>query len=109
MLGVDTAVILRTSSELEAVLRNNPFPDGFQSALHVGFMSQGPSGPGIAALDDEAFIPERVAVVGNEVYLYLPDGLGRSKLPGHLARQLKVSTTIRNWKTVHQLVGLATE
>ena len=52
--------------------------------------------------------PEAATVVGREVYLLLPDGIGRSKLPGAVARRLGgASTTVRNWRTVTTLRDMA--
>ncbi len=54
------------------------------------------------------FSPEDVVVDGSDVYLHLPNGMGRSKLPDYLGRQLAVPITFRNWNTVTKLVELVT-
>ena len=54
-----------------------------------------------------AFSPERFVVSGSEVYLYLPNGMARTKLPGYLDRKLRVPATIRNWNTLTKLIELA--
>ena len=41
------------------------------------------------------------------MYLHLPNGMGRSKLPDYVGRQLEVPITFRNWNTVTKLVELA--
>jgi uncharacterized protein (DUF1697 family) len=47
---------------------------------------------------------EDFAVAGREVYLYLPDGYGRTKLTNDLfERKLGVTATTRNWRTVNAL------
>jgi uncharacterized protein (DUF1697 family) len=46
-------------------------------------------------------------VVGREVYLHLPAGIGRSKLAADLARRGGPEGTTRNWRTVTTLVELA--
>ena len=65
------------------------------------------SGNAVRALDPERFLPDRFAVVGTEIHLHLPGGLGRSKLPPHLDRRLGVPVTRRNWSTVTGLLDLA--
>lgn len=105
--GFEVAVVLRTPNALKNVLRNNPLAGVDPSNLHVGFMRQKPSGTGLSRHDKERFLPERYAVVGTELYLYLPDGMARTKLPDYLNRQLKVPITVRNWNTVRRLVDLA--
>jgi uncharacterized protein (DUF1697 family) len=100
-------VIFRSSAELAHVVERNPFPRADRSKLHVGFMAAKPATAVLAALDGEPFLPDEFAVVGSELYLHLPDGMGRTKLPDYVVRRLKVPTTVRNWNTVMKLVELA--
>lgn len=106
-LGMDVTVMLRTSAQLKRVVRRNPFPDAGASQLHVGFMSHRPSAQIAQKLDLQRFRPDDVVVEGSELYFHLPNGMGRSKLPGYLGAQLKVPITIRNWNTVTKLLELA--
>jgi uncharacterized protein (DUF1697 family) len=105
--GIKIDVMLRTPAELMEVLEANPFPNVDSSSLHVGFMKAEPPEDAVARLDPDGFLPERFAVRGRERYLFLPAGMGRTKLPAYLDRQLKVPTTVRSWKTVVKLVELA--
>jgi uncharacterized protein (DUF1697 family) len=106
--GLDVPVVLRTGAELRKVLRDNPFVDHDPAAIHVGFMAT-KAGPSlITALDVEAFEPERFSIKGTEIYLFLPNGMARTKLPSYLDRRLRIPTTVRNWKTVTKLVELTT-
>jgi uncharacterized protein (DUF1697 family) len=106
-LGVD--VILRTPANLAAVARRDPFPRAERAKLHVGFMAAKPAASLVAALDGEPFLPDEFAVVGTELYLHLPGGMARTKLPDYVLRRLKVPTTVRNWNTVTKLVELSRE
>lgn len=105
--GIDTTVVLRTPHELERVVEANPFTGVDPSQLHVGFMAQKPLAAAVAKLDAERFRPEEFAIGGCELYLHLPNGMGRTKLPGYLDRQLKIPTTVRTWNTVTKLLALA--
>lgn len=105
--GIQIDVMLRTPGELKKVLEANPFPTVDSSALHVGFMKVEPPREVVARLEPEQFLPERFAIKGKERYLFLPAGMGRTKLPAYLDRQLKIPTTVRTWKTVMKLVDLA--
>lgn len=52
--------------------------------------------------------PEQLVVGERELYLHLPDGMGRSRLAAELARRRgDVEITIRNWRTVTKLLELA--
>lgn len=106
-LGMEVVVVLRTAAQLEKVVRRNPFADVDVSKVHVGFMPKRPSATAVKTLDIERFRPEDAIVVGSDVYVHLPNGMGRSKLPDYVGRQLDVPITFRNWNTVTKLVELA--
>jgi uncharacterized protein (DUF1697 family) len=105
--GIGITVVLRTPAEFAKVVTANPFSRADLSKVHVGFMARQPPKALIATLDAERFEPEAVAVRGAELYFHLPDGMGRSKLPDYVGRQLKIPTTVRNWNTVLKLASLA--
>lgn len=104
--GLDVPIVLRTGAAMGTVLRNNPFHDRDPAALHVGFMATAATPSVIGALDAGAFAPEQFTISGKEIYLYLPNGMARTKLPAYLDRRLKIPTTVRNWNTVAKLVEL---
>jgi uncharacterized protein (DUF1697 family) len=107
-LGIDIAVVLRTAPELRAVVTANPFAHADTAKLHVGFMAEKPAAAVVAKLDADQFAPEEFIIQRSELYLHLPNGMGRAKLPAYLDRRLKVPTTVRNWKTVTKLLELTT-
>ena len=48
--------------------------------------------------------PEELHIIGQEVYIYYPEGIGRSKLTNtFLEKKLKTMGTARNWNTVLRL------
>jgi uncharacterized protein (DUF1697 family) len=98
--------MIRTAGALEKVVKANPFPDVDQSKLHVGFMTRKPSATAVANLDAERFQPEQFVVSGTELYVYLPNGVGNTKLLAYVGRQLGIPTTVRNWNTLTKLVEL---
>jgi uncharacterized protein (DUF1697 family) len=105
--GIDIHVVLRTEQELEQVVKANPFAGVDLSKVHVGFMADKPAAAKVKTLDADRFVPEEFALRGCELYLHLPNGMGRSKLPAYLDRQLEIPTTVRNWNTVTALLDLA--
>jgi uncharacterized protein (DUF1697 family) len=105
--GIDVDVVLRTVPELAKVVKANPFAGADPSKLHVGFMTRAPAAAVVTALDGDAFAPEHFAIRRTELYLHLPNGMGRAKLPGYLDRRLKIPTTVRNWNTLTKLLELA--
>jgi uncharacterized protein (DUF1697 family) len=106
--GIAPVVALRTPRELEKVVHSNPFARADLAKVHVGFMASKPTAASVKKLDAERFLPEEFAFRDRELYLFLPNGMGRTKLPAYLDRQLKIPTTVRNWNTVTKLLNLAT-
>ena len=109
-MGVDVRVLVLSKSRLEKVVEQNPMVelDDDPTHLHVAFFSAIPISSAVKALDGAAFAPDRFAVAGDVAYLHFPDGMGRSTLdPGKAFAKLGVWFTVRNWRTVNQLVQLA--
>lgn len=103
---VQPDVVVRFREELHRVLAGNPFLDrsGDPTHHHVAFLA-GPASLG--DVDPSAFAPEDAAAGEREVYLFLPGGIGRSKLAAALSRRATGSGTVRNWRTVTKLAELA--
>jgi uncharacterized protein (DUF1697 family) len=104
--GFDITVVLRTRAELQRVVKDNPFARADLKTVHVGFMASKPSPAAVRDLDTDQFAPDEFAIKGTDLYLHLPNGMGRTKLPPYLDRKLKVPTTVRNWNTVLKLLEL---
>lgn len=109
--GFRPAVILRTSSELRDVIARNPFATrrGIDpSKLLVTFLA---TDPGREARDKVLKIkadPEELRISGRELYIYYPNGMGRSKLSlAVIEKTLKTSGTGRNWNTITKLLEIA--
>ena len=103
--GFDVPVIVRTASELSAIVAANPFPGVEPTRLHVSFLADAPDAAAKEAAAAQEWTPEEFTVVGREVFLHLPEGMGRSVMVPRL--KLIKSATTRNWNTVLALVELA--
>ena len=103
---LDPEVHVRTADELAAIIDGNPFTDRASDPkqLHVTLFSEQPEP---VDLDPAAFEPEAWEFGDRVVYLYLPDGMGRSKLAAQLARRAGSAGTARNWRTVTKLLDMA--
>jgi uncharacterized protein (DUF1697 family) len=102
--GFSVPVVVRSATEMANVITESPLTELDSSKLHVGFMGERPSAAAIAACDPAEFLPETFAFVGSNVYLYLPHGMARTKLPSYLDRRIEGPMTVRNWNTVNALV-----
>lgn len=105
--GFRVPVVLRAIDEVRAAIDANPFSGVEPRALHLGFLAERPSAAAMAGLDPDRFAPDRFAVCGREIYFCYPNGMGRSKLTPAYFKPLGTVCTVRNWNTVHALVGLA--
>lgn len=103
---IATPVVLRTARQFSTAVRRNPFPDVDRSRLHLGFLRQAPAADAVARLELEQFTPDEAQIVQADVYLYLPSGMARNKLPTYVDRHLKAAMTVRNWNTVTELHAL---
>jgi uncharacterized protein (DUF1697 family) len=106
-LGLSTEVILRTAGELRGVIDRNPMRVGDPAKFSVWFLQEPPAPAWLDGLDVSSFMPEEMRADRLEIYLNLPNGTGRAKLPVALGRRLKVAATMRNWRTVNALMSLA--
>jgi len=109
-LAVRSPVITRSAPELGRIAAGHPFAaEGLAPAtLHVTFLAATPDPALVEALEPPVAAGERWAVLERQVYLYCPDGYGRTKLNnGYFERRLKVAATTRNWKTVGTLAEMA--
>jgi uncharacterized protein (DUF1697 family) len=106
-LGFVVPVILRSRAELVKVVKQNPFARAAAdpTKLHVTFLGESPD-PALRQLDAADFKPEKFATGRREVYLSLPNGLGRSKLAVAVEKALRGSGTTRNWRTVTTLLDM---
>jgi uncharacterized protein (DUF1697 family) len=52
---------------------------------------------------------EEVALLGREIYLFLPEGMASAELPVAPAKVKGRSVTQRNWRTVTALLSMAEE
>ena len=109
--GFRPVVIVRTPSELREVIRKNPFAKrrGIEPGkLLITFLAAEPSQEVQDKMLDIKSDPEELRIEGLELYVYYPNGMGRSKLSFALIeRTLKTPGTGRNWNTVTKLLEMA--
>ena len=97
-------------SDLRDAIGRNPFAKrrGIDaSKLLVTFLA---AALGLEARDEILKIKsgqEEVRIDGRELYVYFPDGMGRSKVWPAIEKVLKKSGTGRNWNTVTKLLEIA--
>jgi uncharacterized protein (DUF1697 family) len=109
--GFRPRVILRTPSDLKDVVARNPFRTrrGIEpSKLLVTFLESHPAAEALEQVLKIKADPEELHIDGREVYIYFPNGMGRSKLSWvTVEKKLKISGTGRNWNSVTKLLEIA--
>jgi uncharacterized protein (DUF1697 family) len=104
-------LIIRPVEEMFQIVAANPFldEDGIKTdKIHVTFLSEKPKFINSEIINHLDFSPDRFKIIEKEIYLYCPEGYGKSKLSNNFFEsKLKVTATTRNWSTVNKLVEMA--
>ena len=107
------AVILRTIDELRKAIAATPFDAGRNlepGKVLVTFLADDPPAEAEPKLATLKSYPEEIHLIGRELYIYFPDGAGKSKLPwSQVEKLLKVTGTARNWNSVRAILAMAEE
>ena len=108
--GFHAKVMVRTSAEFRDIVDNNPFqnqPMKESKWVVVMFLATRPDSGAQEDLQKTYVGTEELCIIGQEVYIYYPNGIGRSKLSNtFLEKKLKTAGTGRNWNTILQLQKL---
>jgi uncharacterized protein (DUF1697 family) len=110
--GFRPEVILRTPDEMRSAIVANPFTgrDLEPGKILITFLAADPAPETRATLASFKDYPEELHLKGRELYIYFPNGAGKSKLPWSKVEKLtKVSGTARNWNSVTKLLAIAEE
>lgn len=107
--GFAPQVVVRTAGELSDTVTAGPFAarPAARTHVHVGFVSLAEPPPDLSGLELSAYAPEEAVVVGHDLHLHLPSGMGRSPLASAVARLDGTPMTLRNWQTVSTLADMA--
>jgi len=109
--GFEPHIILLTADTLKKAMASNPFPDAESdpSKLYLFFLASVPENPDTDSLEKARAESERFVLEGDFAYLHAPDGIGRSRLAARLEKALGVSGTGRNWRSVCQILEMASK
>jgi uncharacterized protein (DUF1697 family) len=99
-------IFIRTVGEWKTVIAENPFQqvEDTKKLLFL-FLAAEPADETIAAVKEAHSGVEDIRFSGQQVYIYYPEGMGRSKVASpFFDRYLKISSTGRNWNTTLKLL-----
>jgi uncharacterized protein (DUF1697 family) len=104
-------VMIRTSKELNDLFSSNPFlgeNDFDPSKMAVIFLHDEPSDTQIQKVLDIDYPPDKFRITGKEIFIYCPNGFGRTKLyTNFFEKKMGVIGTARNWKTITTILNIA--
>jgi uncharacterized protein (DUF1697 family) len=108
--GFHADVVVRSLSELKRIIARSPFAS--RKGLNPGLLTVTFLGCDLAKEKSDRILAikagsEEVKLGKRELYIYYPDGIGKSKLMPALDRVLERTGTFRNWNTVTKLVEMA--
>ena len=106
-LDLQIEVLVRTLAEIESIMERGPVlsPRADMNKLLVMFLADVPGAQEQARLVAWHKGSEMMEIRGPEIYLYYPEGIGRSKLSGAvIENRLNTYGTARNWNTLTKLL-----
>ena len=109
--GFEVPVIVLSIEKLKYIIDNNHFLKDINkdiAFLHVTFLSSKPDYYDSKVIEGKKQEGEDVFFTDDAVYLYCPNGYGRTKLTNnYLETKLKTGATTRNWKTMIELFKMS--
>jgi uncharacterized protein (DUF1697 family) len=109
-LGVECEVMTRTAAELRAVVEGNPLAEVATDPAKylVAFLSDKPKPAAVRTVQAADYGDDEIRIVDDHAYLWCPRGVNDSPVvKAAWQRELGVSATTRNWRTVLRLAELA--
>ena len=101
--GKPVGVLVRTAAEMQAVLKDNPFPKAAPNRTVAIFLDDPPPADTLAAVKGKK--DEQIGLGKREIYIHYGDGMGQSKLVVPAAK----AGTARNMNTVATLAKMAAD
>lgn len=103
-------VLIRTAEKMRKLLFVNPFLEEEKfdpSKMAVLFLYKKPSKAQIQKIIDIDYPPDKFKIIGSEIFVYCPNGFGRTKLyTNFFERKMGVTGTGRNWKTITTILNI---
>lgn len=104
-LGVSANVVVLRAAEVEAMVDDNPLPQGLKepSRYLVAVLRRAAEAAKLEELAAREWAPDALAVRGRAAYMWCPNGFLESPLPEAVGRALGDQVTTRNWATMTKL------
>ncbi|MCX6321174.1 MAG: DUF1697 domain-containing protein [Bacteroidia bacterium] len=104
-------VLIRTVEEMRKLISANPFIEerNFEpSKMAVMLLYEKTTKAQIQKVIDIDYPPDKFKIIGKEIFIYCPNGFGRTKLyTNFFEKKMGVTGTARNWKTITTILQIA--
>ncbi|MEK6981733.1 MAG: DUF1697 domain-containing protein [Candidatus Micrarchaeota archaeon] len=108
--GFSVNALVKSKDGFLEIAKNNPFlgkPNIDLTKLHITFLSKLPAKIPKEEIEKVKSSSEEFLITKDVIYLYLPDGYGRTKISNNFfEKKLVVNATTRNWKTMMALTQM---
>jgi len=110
-IGPDLTIIVRTGTQLQKLLDENPFKKDYDiSRVFFVSFAHTPDSYKIDKLQEEDFGDCQLNFGENAAYMYIPGDASCSKLSNNfLEKKLDVSATMRNFNTMSKLIEMSND
>lgn len=109
--GFEVPVIVMETERLQQIVRENPFvkeKNKDAAFFHVTFLGSTPLSIDIDTIALKKQMGEEIAFTEKAIYLYCPNGYGKTKLNNaFLENKMQVTASTRNWKSTNALMEIA--
>ena len=111
--GYVVPVMIRSAEELKNIILVNPYlaEESFEpSRMAVVFLPEKVSEEQTLKVINIDYPPDKFTVSGSEIFIYCPNGFGKTKLyTNFFEKKMGVTGTARNWNTVRTILDIATK
>jgi uncharacterized protein (DUF1697 family) len=103
--------MIRNIDDLKNILRNNPFSN--EENFNPGRMSaillhKETTQNQVDMVRNVDYPPDKFKVLGREIFVYCPNGFGKTKLyTNFFEKKMGVTGTARNWNTINAILQMA--
>ncbi len=104
-------VLIRTPDEMRKFISVNPFlseTDFNPAKMAVLLLYEEPLKSQIQKVININYPPDKFRIIGREIFIYCPNGFGRTKLyTNFFEKKMGVTGTARNWNTINTILSIA--
>lgn len=104
----EVPTLVLTSDCIKNILDNSPWgKDKNTDQMYFTLLGKQTLSENIIKIKKENYLPDKFLIDGKVIYLYLPNGYGKTKLNNNFfEKRLKVQATTRNWNTLKKILEI---